>query len=244
MRHHALLEERHRSGLKDYVQFRRVSPRSPLEVIEMDIKYVWISGSRRYAFVLTVLDTFTRYVLDYCVGYSMKSIHVKQCWEYIIATYYQPLGLVDRELQVEVRTDNGKQFGSKLILDFFKENQMKKVFTHPYTPQENAHVESFNKTLGKAIEQNTFASLSNLEDRLATFYECYNNERSHGSTKGVPPSKFWALIEQDKIEVIPLPKHRVKFRVKISYQDILLQEGINKYHYRAKCYRRETLADP
>ena len=29
--------------------------------------------------------------------------------------------------------------------------EYKKVFTHPYTPEENAHVESFNKTLGKAI---------------------------------------------------------------------------------------------
>ncbi len=96
------------------------------------------------------------------------------------------------------------------------------------------HVESFNKTLGKAIEFNTFNNLKSLEDRLVTFYECYNNDRSHGSTKGIPPAKFWTLFEQNQIEVITLPKHRIKFKVKVKYQDILLLEGIEKHDYRAK----------
>lgn len=234
MTRHVLLEDKKVSGSRDYVQFRRVTPTNPLEVIEMDIKYVWISGARKYAFVLTVIDTFTRYVLDYSVGYSMTSLQIQQSWEYIISTYYQPLGLSQNKIDIEVRSDNGKQFSSKVILDFFKENKMQKVFTHPYTPEENAHVESFNKTLGKAIEFNTFHNLKSLEDRLVTFYECYNNDRSHGSTKGIPPAKFWTLFEQNQIEVITLPKHRIKFKVKVKYQDILLLEGIEKHDYRAK----------
>jgi transposase InsO family protein len=31
----------------------------------------------------------------------------------------------------------------KLIQEFFKENYLNQVFTHPYTPQENGHIESF-----------------------------------------------------------------------------------------------------
>lgn len=228
-----LLEERPSLGTKDYVQFRRVTPINPLEVIEMDIKYVWISGLRRYAFVLTVIDTFTRYVLNYRVGLSMKTAQVKQCWEAIIATYFQPNGFNNREVHVEVRTDNGKQFSSRDILAFFEANKVDKVFTHPYTPEENAHVESFNKTLGNALKNNTFNTLKELETRLDKFYTCYNNERSHSATKGIPPAKFWTLLEQNKIKVIPLPKHRIRFEVGIKYQDILLQENINKYDYRA-----------
>ena len=110
---------------------------------------------------------------------------------------------------------------------------MDKVFTHPYTPEENAHVESFNKTLGSALKNDTFNTLKELEVRLEKFYTCYNNERSHSATKGIPPAKFWTLIEQNKIKVIPLPKHRLKFKVEVKYQDILLQENINKYDYRA-----------
>lgn len=234
MTRHVLLEDKISTGLRDYVQFRRVCPKKPLEIIEMDIKYVWISGAKKYAFVLTVIDTFTRYVLDYSVGYSMTSLQVKQSWEYIISTYYQELGLLDRQIDVEVRSDNGKQFSSKVIMDFFKDNQMQKIFTHPYTPEENAHVESFNKTLGKAIENDTFVTLKSLEDRLQRFYTCYNNQRSHGSTKGVPPAKFWVLFEKNKIEVINLPKHKLMFKVKVKYQDILLLDDICKYDYRVK----------
>lgn len=233
MRKHILLEDKKVSGIKEYVQFRRVTPLKPLEVIEMDIKYVWIAGAKKYAFILTTIDTFTRYVLDWSAGYSMTSLQVKQSWEYIIATYYQPLG-TNNNINVEVRSDNGKQFSSKEILDFFKDNTMQKVFTHPYTPEENAHVESFNKTLGNALDQERFETLNDLENRLLSFYECYNNHRSHGSTKGIPPAKFWALFEQNKIEVITLPKHRIKFKVLVKYQDILTIENIEKYDYRAK----------
>lgn len=233
MRTHLLLEDSVGTGSREYVQFRRVVPLRPLEVIEMDIKVVWIDGVRKYAFILCVIDTFTRYILGYKCGYSMKSIHVKELWEYIIATYYQPIGWTNRKIDVEVRTDNGKQFKSKIILDFFKENDINKVFTHPYTPEENAHIESFNKTLSKALKWDTFENLNALEIRLEHFFKCYVNDRSHGSTKGIPPAKFRALFEQDKIEVRVLPKHRVEFSVKVKYQDILLQENINKYDYRA-----------
>lgn len=234
MTKHILLEDKIQTGAKNYVQFRRVTPAKPLEVIEMDIKYVWIAGAKKYAFVLTIIDTFTRYVLDWAAGYSMTSLQVKQCWEYIIETYYQPHGLQNRNIEVEVRSDNGKQFSSKIILEFFKENKMEKVFTHPYTPEENAHVESFNKTLGKALEFDTFQTVNELESRLVTFFTCYNNHRSHGSTKGIPPSKFWTLFEQNKIEVVPLPKHRVAFKVLVKYQDILTLDNILKHDYRVK----------
>jgi putative transposase len=48
-------------------------------MIEMDIKYFWIHGTRKYAFVLTTLDTFTRFVLSWDVGYTIKAIQVKHC---------------------------------------------------------------------------------------------------------------------------------------------------------------------
>ena len=108
-----------------------------------------------------------------------------------------------------------------MIIDFFKENQLHQVFTHPYTPEENGHIESFHGILGKALSKDRFTSLSMLEQRLERFYTCYNNERSHSGTKGIPPAKFWALFELNKIEVIPLKKCKVKFKLNVAYQDIL-----------------------
>lgn len=233
MSEYLLLERPRKRTGREFVKYRRVAPLKPLEIIEMDIKYVWIYGTRKYAFILTVIDTFTRYVLDWAVGYTMKSPQVKAVWEYIIANYLQPAGILKERLDVEVRNDNGKQFNSNLIINFFKENHLNHVFTHPYTPEENGHIESFHNTLGKALSKDQFMTLNALEQRLKKFYTCYNNQRSHSSLKGIPPAKFWALVELNKIEVIPLEKRRVKFELKVAYQDILTIPSIKKYDYRA-----------
>jgi len=186
---------------------------------------------RKYAYILTVIDTFTRYVLSWDLGFTMKSVQVKKMWEHLIVEYLQPLRSAGRQLDIEIRNDNGKQFCSKMIMAFFAENQLDQVFTHPYTPEENGHVESFHKTLGVALKGHHFTGLESLKNRLLRFYKTYNNIRSHGSTLGIAPAKFWSLYDQNKIEVVPLEKRRQKFILSIPYQDILTLPKINDYDF-------------
>jgi len=233
MREQDVLEKPRKRTGRNFVTFRRVAPTGPLQVLEMDIKYVWIHEKRRYAYILTVIDTFTRYVLHWDAGYTMKSIQVKEVWDYIIANYLQRKRTIKGPLEIEVRNDNGKQFNSNLIIDYFKENEMTQVFTHPYTPEENGHIESFHKTLGKALSQEVFSSLKSLEDRLCRFYTRYNNDRSHGSTKGLPPALFWALYENDYVDVKINEKRKATYTLKVALQDVHKINGILKYRYRA-----------
>lgn len=232
MKDYVLLEKPRKRKGRNFVKYRRVNPAGPLRVIEMDIKYVWIYEICKYAYILTVIDTFTRYVLHWAVGYTMKSEQVKEVWEYIIANYLQPAELLKKQVEIEIRNDNGKQFNSNVVIDFFKENYLNQVFTHPYTPQENGHVESFHAILGKALQKDEFTSLQMLEKRLERFYTCYNNERPHSGTIGIPPAKFWALFELGKIQIVPLGKRKVKFKLTVAYQDILTIDSIDKYRYR------------
>mgnify|MGYP001084000863 CR=1 FL=1 len=97
----------------------------------MDIKYVWITKDRRHVYILTVIDTFTRFVLHWQVGFSMKARKVKQAWEEVIFNYLQPADLLRKQIQIEIRNDSGPQFGAKTIRQFFEENQLNQVFTHP-----------------------------------------------------------------------------------------------------------------
>lgn len=234
MYEHLLLEDRKSVKGKNYVKYRRVVPHGALEILEMDIKYVYIHEKRRYAFVLTVIDTYTRYVLHWAAGYSMRTKQVKEVWEYIIAHYVQPIRGKSAEVEIEVRSDNGKQFSSKEIMAFFEENELTKVFTHPYTPEENGHIESFHSKLGKALKNNRFANLQALEKRLTQFYTMYNNKRSHGSLKGLPPAIFWALEDLGHIEVITdKEKKTTKIQLNVAYQEILGIPKVNKYKYRA-----------
>lgn len=226
-----LLKPRKKTGRK-FVKFRRVTPSGPLRTLEMDIKYCWIAGTNKYAYILTVIDTFTRYALHWDAGYHMKKEQVKQVWEYIIAQYLQPADLLNQSIEVEIRNDNGKQFGAKMIQSYFIENHLNQVFTHPYSPEENAHVESFHKTLGRSLKNNYFNNLEDLIQRLNTFYTTYNNKRHHGSIAGICPAHFWHLWENEKIKMTTYEKKKAKFDLNIPYQNILDIPDINAYAYR------------
>ncbi|NCP85513.1 MAG: transposase [Bacteroidetes bacterium] len=215
-----LLRQKKEREPKNYVQYRIVCPVSPLRLIEMDIKQVWLVTERRYAYILTVIDVFTRFVLNWTCGYHMKQEKVQEVWMQIIEDYLQPWGDLAWDVDIEVRSDNGPQFCAKKLQDFLKKNYLMQTFTHPYTPQENGHVESFHAILSKDLQGKSFDNLDCLENSLKEFYDFYNFERIHGSTLHLPPTTFWHQWELGNVhrEVIDINKRKVKFSLNIKKQ--------------------------
>jgi len=220
MNENGLLKERYQRREKPYAKYRIVIPEGPLEVLEMDIKLVWIVQDRRHAYILTVIDTFTRAVLYRSSGFTMKSAQVQKAWEYIILQYLQPADMLRKEIHIEVRNDNGPQFASIVIREFFEQNHLNQVFTHPYTPQENGHIESFHSILTQAIGTRVFWDLPELDTFLILFYEKYNNHRIHASIANLSPRLFWNLWEEGKISRTVLKNKKVKFKLLIPYQQL------------------------
>jgi putative transposase len=216
-----LLKDRTQKPPRPFVKYRRVIPGSPLEVLEMDIKFVWVEEYRRHAYVLTVLDTFTRVALHRYVGYQIKQGHIRSIWEYIIENFLQPYNCLGKKMQIEIRNDNDSRFIAKTVQEFFKENRLNQVFTHPYTPQENGHIESFHAILSERLSRQIFWSLGELEQCLILFYEKYNNHRLHSSVCYLPPLVFWQCWELGNIKRIVNEKQRkMKFKLMIPYQKL------------------------
>jgi len=216
-----LLKEKHVKPSKTHVKYRKVFPSQPFEVLEMDIKFVWIEEFKIHAYILTTIDTFTRVVLHRHTAYSIKKEDVKRAWEYIIINHLQPNNCLGNQINIEVRNDNDSRFSAKLIQEFFKENHLIQVFTHPYTPQENGHIESFHAILSKKLKPYNFWSIEELEQVLILFYEKYNNVRLHSSVCDLPPNIFlecWNknLIKQTRDE----KKRTIKFKLKIPLSQI------------------------
>lgn len=221
MKESQMLKEKHEKPSKEYVKYRKVFPAQPYEVLEMDIKFVWVEEFKMHAYILTTIDTFTRVVLHRYTAYSIKKQDVKRAWESIITDHLQPNDCLEKKIQIEVRNDNDSRFCAKVIQEFFKENHLNQVFTHPYTPQENGHIESFHAILAKKLKPYNFYTLGELEQVLVLFYEKYNNQRLHSSVCNLPPNVFlecWnnALIEQTRDN----RKRTIKFKLKIPYHQI------------------------
>ena len=221
MQEYHLLRSKPQTKERKYVRYRRVNPEAPLRILEMDIKFQWVFQHNRYAFILTILDTFTRRTLAWTVAYSIKHQQVKALWSKVIAEQLQPAGLLEDGIVLEVRNDNDTRFAAIAVQRYFKDNSIDQVFTHPYTPQENGHIESFHAILSRSLERKEFATLEELETHLKRFYTVYNRIRVHGSLDHLPPilfSKLWGIGLIDRIEQ---RFNRVKFKLKIPHYLIL-----------------------
>ena len=220
MREQGLLKKAKRASGKTRVKFRLANSKRPLEILEMDIKQLPIAGyTNRYIYVFTILDTFTREALYWSAGYQMKQAQIRQAWEYVIVQYLQPADLKSKDLKVEIRSDNGSQFEAKMIQEYFKDNELNQVFTHPYTPQENGHIESFHSILGEAMKGEEFFCLEQTEERLTRYYKNYNEKRLHGSTCQLPPKTFKLLWEKGYIDLVEKDK-KTAFKLKVRYCEI------------------------
>jgi len=116
------------------------------------------------------------------------------------------------------------------VRDYFAENQLNQVFTHPYTPQENGHIESFHSILNEQLNRFNFWSIQELEQNLKLFYQKYNNIRLHASIAYLAPADFWTLWNKNLIQITQDVKLRkTKFKLKIPRQLVKQQTGNNGF---------------
>jgi len=231
MNEHQLLKDHHQKCSRTYVRYRKVLPTEPLCVLEMDIKMVWVEQHRRFAYVLSVIDTFTRVLLGWKVAYSVKQDTVKALWEELIEAHLQPNDCLSRQMNIEIRNDNDSRFIARSVQTFFKENSLKQVFTHPYTPQENGHIESFHAILSRKLSRYQFWALKDLEQCLTVFYEKYNNHRLHSGTLFLPPMVFWDCWERGVVETsIDEKKRTIKHKLLIPYHQLAQTMNMERTH--------------
>ncbi len=215
-----LLGNRRKAPARTYVKYRTVAPERPLEVLEMDIRSAWCTRERRQGHILTILDTFTRQALHHSAALSMTRHQVKAAWDHVIEQHLQPADLLSKGLRVEVRSDNGPQFGARLVQEYFNENQLDQVFTHPYTPQENGHMESFHALLATFLQRHTFWCFEELLAVLPGFYPHYNTSRPHASIAYLWPDLFAQAWHQSLIARRLDRRGRARFKLLIPYQEL------------------------
>ncbi|WP_226064228.1 integrase core domain-containing protein [Kaistella polysaccharea] len=229
MKKHLLLQEKAKRPQKTFAKYRKLLPEGPLRLLEMDIKMTWIESVQKHAYTLTLIDTYTRVILHRITKYSIKKNDVKLFWDHVIQEYLQAHNCLKEKIQIEVRNDNDKRFSATLIQEYFKENHLNQVFTHPYTPQESGHIKSFHNILGRHLQPYLFWDLQELENNLELFYEKYNTRRLHSSVADLPPMAFWDLHEKNLIEkTVDEVNRKKKFKLKIPYHEVAKHTGNNE----------------
>jgi len=205
MKEHDLLNSKIRPDgtLKDYVRFTQPCPGQPYETLEIDIKYIRIQGDSKNAYLVTILDVFTRRALVWDLAFTMKAERVKGLFEQLITEHLQPKNLLVRGVSVTVRSDNGSQFVAKEVKGVLAANGIFHEFTKPATPEQNGYIESFHSTVEKLVcAKFEFDCLADAKDVFYRFYDTYNNRRILKCLAYKTPAEFNECWENDLVGVV------------------------------------------
>lgn len=151
----------------------KVNVSRPFELIEIDIKYIYVKGDHRHYYMLNLLDCYSWKLLSYRISASIKKEDVIALLKSVFALYGYPE-------KITLRSDNGSQFIAKDVAEYIKEAEITHEFTHVATPQENGYVECFHSILARFLrKRGDFENFFELETVLKNWTEFYNEERLH-----------------------------------------------------------------
>lgn len=186
MKESGLLLQKVKSGRlnRQWVQWRKILNAKPLDYICMDIKYIYIHGQRRNAYLLAIIDVATRYALGWSLRFSMRHPHVIMLLDGVLNNYPTK--------EITLRTDNGSQFIAHGLRKYLDDKPVSHEFTHVATPEENAYVESlFSNVERDVIGRFEFESIYDARDVFSRYFYYYNTRRRHHGIDRLSPLTYW-----------------------------------------------------
>lgn len=179
------------TGSRSFVQHRTIKATKPFEYFSMDIKHLWVPGEKRQVYLLSIIDVYSRKIMNHKIQYSIKQNDVIKLISELLMEY--PI------TAMRLRNDNGSQFIAHQVREFLKMMGVYQEFTHVATPEENAYIESFFKLLQtEVIERFEWDSFFQLQLLINRYIEFYNNERIHSAIGYMSPNQFLINNNQKK----------------------------------------------
>lgn len=171
-------------------------PEAPNELWEADMTYVWC-GRDRWCYLFDVLDVFTRIGVGYAFDTRAGKENAIMSVNNSLAAHP---GIKTDDLTL--RVDNGSQYRSREFIESMKALGIKLEFIFVNTPEQNGHIESFQKTLKREyIWTNDFKSYQEAEIAIADAFRDYNQNRPHSSLGYKTPYEFLSYWEMEKQKV-------------------------------------------
>lgn len=154
---------------------QKLTVKSPGQGVQMDVKYVYPAGKRRYQF--SALDPFTRkYFFQ-----VFKTRLSRNC----IQTYLQAEAYFGFPI-LSVQTDNGSEARGQFHTWLTARN-IPHYFIPKKSPWWNAQVERIHRTVDDEYYHNPFRQWKTVEEWL----QFYNYERIHSKLKGLTPHEYY-----------------------------------------------------
>ena len=193
MREHALTPRRVRAWLattnsnhkqRVYPNLRpSITPEGPDELWVADLTYIRLTTG--FVFLAVVLDVWSRRVIGYAISHLLDARLCLAALDAALELRQPRSGLVHH-------SDRGVQYASQAYRSRLAKHGVRGSMSRRGNPYDNAHVESFFKTLKhEEILANNYSTIDDVANRLPHFLEeVYNRRRLHSSLGYMPPEEF------------------------------------------------------
>ncbi len=142
------------------------------DLVELDTIHLMISEKKRI-YVYTLIDVYTRYAYAYAVEKLRAGVSV--------TFLKQAQRCVPFKFKM-IQTDHGPEFSR-----YFQQH-IERVhrFTRIGKPNDNAHIERFNRTIQEELLDHIPHTVEDINKALGSYMRYYNQERIHLSLKQTP----------------------------------------------------------
>jgi len=188
LKRHGLVKKRRRVR-----RIREVHPifqaDGPNEIWSVDFKGEFRMGNMRYCYPLTVMDTYSRYVLA-VVGMHRPTYEGARA---VFQALFEQYGLPK-----QIHSDNGEPFASAVSLSrltrlavWFMELGIVPVYSDPAHPEQNGRHERMHEELKAEATRPPAYSLGPQQRKFNLFRQYYNEERPHQALGQRRPREFY-----------------------------------------------------
>jgi transposase InsO family protein len=188
LKRHGLVKKRRRVR-----RIREVHPifqaDGPNEIWSVDFKGEFRMGNMRYCYPLTVMDTYSRYVLA-VVGMHRPTFEGTKA---VFQALFEQYGLPK-----QIHSDNGEPFASAVSLSrltrlavWFMELGIVPVYSDPAHPEQNGRHERMHEELKAEATRPPAYSLGPQQRKFNAFRQEYNEQRPHQALGQRRPREFY-----------------------------------------------------
>jgi putative transposase len=172
------------TGKRQFVMHRKIAATKPMEYLCLDIKYIWVDAEKRHYYLLSIMDVYSRKIIEWLLQRSIRKMDVINLLRKINTEH----GIKG----VTIRNDNGSQFIANDVKMYLKTAEAKQEFTHIATPEENAYIEAFHSILQRElISRYEFTSGYDAKVTLQDYMKWYNYKRNHRKLGFITPQQKW-----------------------------------------------------
>ena len=154
-----------------------------------------------FVYLSAVIDIYTRKIVGWSLSESLTHEFCIESMKSAIENEKPPRGVIHH-------SDRGVQYVCEPYIKYLLKHGFKPSMSRPATPEDNAFIESFFKTLKK--EEIYFKNYQNLNDVLKSLpkfiEEVYNKKRLHSSLGYKSPEEFEGMILKIKPANRPVQK--------------------------------------